>query len=101
AGGLETPARLVLGVFVLHRASEHEAALGTKNERRAAQERLWRCPSHGFAHGDLAGNGEDTGLDALSVWQQLPAHSRARTIRTDQNIARCSRSVVETRRDCA
>src|SRR5215468_6822026 len=33
--------------------------------------------------------------------QQLSAHPRARTIRADQQIARCSRSVVETRRDRA
>lgn len=40
-------------------------------------------------------------LDPLGVRQQLPAHPRARTIRADQRIARCSRSVVETRRDRA
>src|SRR5215831_20582660 len=33
--------------------------------------------------------------------QQLPAHPRARTISADQHITRCSRSVVETRRDRA
>ena len=44
---------------------------------------------------DFAGDGGDTGIDALGVRQELPPHTRAAAVGRDQDIAARRRAVLE------
>src|SRR5262249_29729831 len=88
-------------VFVVDGAGEHEATLRPENERRAVQDRPGRRSSHVAVEAELSGNGDDTGLHAARVWQELRAQMRARAVGTDQHVAGRARSVLKAGRDGA
>jgi hypothetical protein len=82
-------------VFIIEGTGEHEATVGAEYQRRAVQN-WWRCrSSHVIAEVELSGNGDDSGLDASCVWDELQAQRRARAISTDQHVTGCGRSVLE------
>src|SRR6516164_1058431 len=88
---------LALGpiVFIVDRACEHEAAIGAEYQRWAAQDRLGRSPSHVVVEAEFSRHGDDTGLDASRIWQELCAQSGARAVSADQDVASRGRSVLE------
>src|ERR1700730_1357306 len=82
-------------VVIIDGTGEHEATVGAKDQRRAVQN-WWRCrSSHVIAEIEFSGNGDDSGLDASRVWDELQAQMRARAISSDQHVAGCRRSVLE------
>ncbi len=66
---------------IFHRPGEHEAPARPQNEGWTFKECCRDLASDGCIERHLARNGNETGVDSLSVAQELLAHARTGSIR--------------------
>jgi hypothetical protein len=88
-----------MALRVFDRAGKHETAPRSENEGRAFQDRRRCLAADGRVERELAGDRDDTRVDALGVGRELPTDVGTGSIGADQDIAFCDRSIVKVRND--